>query len=167
MYLNGTLLILSSSNEFYTGQASLEGKYELLIYQPNNNLLYNSRTEKNLIFVFTPLTHSDYYYKDYIYFTNLKCKLDNLSLRYSNNQPISLICGDISNTKIICNISSNPIRTFGIHTILYNSRSTGKTTYISNSFIDSKFDLTPKENQNPVNINSQLFQVQMIFICLQ
>ena len=153
VYLNGTLLILSSSNQFYSGQAKLEGEYELLIYQPNNNLLYNSRIEENLVFVFTPLTHSDYYYKDYIYFTNLKCKLDNLSLRYSNNQPISLKCGDISNATIICNISSNPIRTFGNHTILYNSRSTGETTFISNSFSDSKFELTPKESQNPQNIN--------------
>ena len=149
---NSIQLESSSSNTFSLNQNLSEGEYEyeLLIYDKDNNLLYNSKRYENLSFFVTSITHNEVYFKDSIYVSNLKCKLENLSLRNLNGSTINLTCEDSNNTIICKNLL--PISVYGNYYMFYNTFNSSKKIYISNTIDNSSFTINPENSTSGQNI---------------
>ncbi len=172
-FLNSTELVFEKNelgDYILKDIPSLEDLYEFIIIDSNNNnnIFYKSTKEYG-IYTFSNLNNEEYYYIDYIYFTNVKCKFDLLSIKKypieENSVSFNLSCNDVSNNKIICK-NTTEINLYGEYSIFYKGTDIGKTTFISNSLDKSNITLSPigkqEEMEIEVNISSEEFYMKSL-----
>ncbi len=165
-FLNTTELVFEgdgTGDYILTNTPSLDGFYEFIIKDSknNDNIFYNS-TKYKINYTFSNLNNEDYYYIDYIYFTNVTCKFDLLSIKKfpleDNSESFDLTCNNVENNKIKCD-NNTIIDEYGEYSIFYNGTDIGKTTFISNSLSKSIFSLSFESKHDKMEIEFKISSI--------